>query len=394
LDYEIVIIGASSSGLFAAEKLASAGFQVCVFEREKQLNPSRRTYIITPHLADVLGNIPDAIVLNRISTMVVETSKADVEIHLNQPDLIIERNQLIQMLYKRATSAGADIKFGYRFLGFDELEGSTYLSLKKSNGDILQVNTQTLIGADGVFSHVAKEASIDLPTSVPLVQAEVSLPEDWDPGVVKTWFDVAETEYFYWLIPESDKLAVVGLIANEKTDARKVLDRFMEKYGFKAQAYQAGQAALHFPGFKPWGKVGDLLVLLIGDAAGQVKVSTVGGNVTGFMGANAAVKTIILNSNYRRELRSLKRELDLHWFIRYMLERLENPGYDYLVKCITPSVRRFLGSRNRDQMVGGFWQLPFREPRMLILGAQILFKLLRQLLPRSKQFYIEPDIGD
>ena len=75
------------------------------------------------------------------------------------------------------------------------------------------------------------------------------------------------------------------------------------------------------PVYKGWipvqKRIGRGDVYLVGDAAAQVKVSTVGGIVTGFRGARAVVDSILQNSN--KELRVLRRELGTHWLIRRAL---------------------------------------------------------------------------
>ena len=373
MNFDITIIGASSAGLFAAAKLSTLGFRVGVFEREKELNPARRTYIITPYLADIFENIPESLILNRVATMAVETANSVVEISLKQPDLIIERNQLIRLLEGRAKAAGATIHYGYRFLEIQEVNNKPEVIIEDENGETIQISTNILIGADGAFSPVAKAASIKLSDRVPLMQAEISLPENWDPNVTKVWFNVDETKYFYWLVPESQEQAVVGLIANQRADARQVLDKFLEKHGFEVLAYQAGQAAMHTPDLKPWSKVGEMPVMLIGDAAGQVKVTTVGGTVTGFWGAQAVVDALSNGTDYSANLKALKKELDLHWFIRLLLERLDNAGYDYLVESMNAGIRNFLGNHTRDEMAGEFWKMIFIQPRFIPLGLRLLW---------------------
>ena len=57
-------------------------------------------------------------------------------------------------------------------------------------------------------------------------------------------------------------------------------------------------------------QVGNGSVYVVGDAAGQVKVTTVGGIVTGFRGA-LGVAEAILYGGASAELRSLRRELNL-----------------------------------------------------------------------------------
>ncbi|MEA2008785.1 MAG: FAD-dependent monooxygenase, partial [Chloroflexota bacterium] len=348
------------------------------------LEPARRTYIITTGLERVLGEVPAATVLHKISTMAVETAEAETEIPLRTPDLVQERKQLTEYLAQSAKKAGAELYLGHHFQGFDQAASSTNLVLKK-NENTITAHAGTIIGADGVFSEVARAAGIPAPPVVPLIQAEIALPPAWNPSLTKVWFDVDDTRYFYWLIPESRTQAVVGLIGNPSSDIRALLDNFLDEHGFVAQKYQSGQAAMHQPRLNPWGKVGDVDVLLVGDAAGQVKVTTVGGTVTGFWGAKAAVRSLLGGDSYPNELLLLKRELDTHWYIRTLLERLDNAGYDRLVSCITPAVRQFLARYNRDEMARNFWKLIFVQPRFIPLGLRLLLSSSKhESLPRSE----------
>jgi flavin-dependent dehydrogenase len=377
MNFDQVIIGASTSGLFAAKLLAEAGQRVAVFDQQATQNPARRTYIITPQLKPILGFIPEEALLHTIDTMVVETPQAEVEIQLKDPDLIIERNRLSHTLARMAEKAGAAMFWGYRFLEFVNGQDRTSLCFLRKDGEVVYVEAKTVIGADGLFSDVGKAAGIEAPPFVPILQAEVKLPRNWDPSVTKVWFDVLDTPYFYWLIPETKETGVAGLVGDNQSETRKLLDGFLTRHNLRAIAYQGGVVAMHHRGLRPWGTIGDLLVLLIGDAAGQVKVSTVGGTVTGFWGAQAAVKTILEGTSYKKNLGPLKRELDLHWYMRALLERLDNPGYDQLVESITKPVQSFLGDRNRDQMAGAFWKLPFIQPRLLLVGLRCIFGTLQ-----------------
>ena len=58
LRYDVAVVGASTSGLYAAEQLARSGLSVGVFERQKELEPARRTYIITPQLRRLACSVP------------------------------------------------------------------------------------------------------------------------------------------------------------------------------------------------------------------------------------------------------------------------------------------------------------------------------------------------
>lgn len=374
MEFDVIVVGASSAGLFAAEQLASAGRQVAILERQEQLSHARRTLIVTPQLRRLLGYVPREALLHRIHTMSVATQHEAVDITLQDPDLIIERAAFIQYLAERAETAGAEIFYGYRFVGLEPHRDGAAVLFQADGNRGGQMSARAVIGADGVASSVAAAADIPRAPSVSILQAEVPLPADWDPGLTKVWFDVEETQYFYWLIPESTEQCVVGLINDDGAEARTLLQRFLERHGFEALGYQGARVAMHDRKIRPWTTIGSAPVLLVGDAAGQVKVTTVGGSVTGMWGAEAAAKALVNGTSYRRALRPLKRELDLHWYLRSLLERLDNAGYDRLAGSLTASGREFLSTYNRDEMARVIWQLPFRQPRLLLLGLRLLFK--------------------
>ncbi len=207
------------------------------------------------------------------------------------------------------------------------------------------------------------------------------LPADWDPAVSQVWFDVDDTRYFYWLIPESPGHGVVGLVGDGRQNTQTLLLRFLNRLNLQPLAYQGAQIAMHHPRLRPWGQVGAAPILLVGDAAGQVKVTTVGGTVSGLWGAAAAVRSLLHDIPYPRALRALKRELDLHWGMRLLLERLDNPGYDRLVRAVNPAVQGFLSQHNRDAMAGVIWRLPLLQPRLLTVGFQMLFNRAPRYAP-------------
>ena len=129
--------------------------------------------------------------------------------------------------------------------------------------------------------------------------------------MTKVWFDFGNTTYFYWMIPDSATKAVVGLITEPGANIRVLLDQFLAEKNCHPLAYQSGNAALYSPGNRIESRVGDLNILLVGDAAGQVKVTTVGGTVTGLSGGQAAASAILDEIPYRKTRKGVTRELDL-----------------------------------------------------------------------------------
>lgn len=390
MDLDVAVIGASSSGLYAAELLARAGKRVAVFEREAGLASARRTMIVTSKLQETLSAVPDDLILHAVSIMRVQTPGACVDVGLRPPDLIIERVSLIRHLAQRAADAGAELRFGLRFHDMEPFEEGIRLHFNGHKEQQLTVTAEAVIGADGVFSDVATAARIGRPPYVPILQAEVSLPSGWDPGITKVWFGLDGERFFYWLIPESAERGVVGLAGDDTAVIRRLLQRFLQCHNLVPLAYQGAQVAMHHPRLRPWGRVGNAPVLLVGDAAGQVKVSTIGGSITGFAGAEAAARSLLNGTSYSRELRALKRELDAHWWIREFLERLDSKGYDELVSYVTPAVRDLLARKNRDEAIDLVWRLPLVQPRFMWLVGKALLggRRFPELRPSSEEIQI------
>jgi flavin-dependent dehydrogenase len=333
----------------------------------------------------MLGYLPEDAVLHTTSQMAVNTGNGRVTIRLHDPDLIIERNQLTLHLRDRAVAAGVAIHYGHRFLDLRPHPAGAELHMQDAAGASLHIPARAVIGADGAFSAVAAAAHLQRPPTVPIIQAEVRLPSGWNSDVTQVWFHPHQTRFFFWLIPESDTHGVVGLVGENRSTTPRLLQAFLEEHNIQPLRYQASRVALYHPRLSPHGQVGRAPVLLVGDAAGQVKVTTVGGTVSGFWGARAAVSALLDGTNYAAELRPLKWELNLHWMIRLLLERLDNTGYDQLVDCINHPVQQFLSRYNRDDMAQHIWQMAFLQPRFIPLALRLLL--------RRKHQYSEPAVA-
>lgn len=373
MKYEAVIIGASSAGLFAAGLLAEHGLNVALFEKEEVIDPDPRTYIITSGLYRVMPDFDQELIRHKLDTIIIQAVEQSVEVPLASPDIVVDRRELILSLSKWAREAGAAIFTDSRFSGLDASLPTPNLRLN-INGEEQIIRSDLLIGADGIASEVRKNILGQKIPTVPLLQAEIDLPSAWDDGATKVWFDAEDTSFFYWLIPDKNRKGVLGLISDPGKDISRQLKDFMEKHEFEPSNFQAGQAALHSKSIQNETRIGNMKVFFVGDAAGQVKVTTVGGTVTGLMGAKAAAEAIINGSSYRIRLGGVKRELDLHLFIRRLLDQMSTDDYQKLIDYISPSVQNLLSFHDRDRMSAHFWKLPFIQPGFIPLGLKLLLK--------------------
>jgi flavin-dependent dehydrogenase len=373
LKYDVAVVGGSSAGLYAAEILAKNGKKVILFEQANSFNPAVRTYIITSSLYQVMPDVDSDIILHSTNTFHLQAGGSESIFKLSAPDLVIDRKQLILSLLSRAQEVGVEVRIGAKFRGITVADGIQQIEISSQDKiDTYQVDY--LIAADGIGNSTGKVVGLPDPPIVPLLQAEVVLPENWDPEVTKVWFDVNDTSYFYWLIPDSKTSGVLGLIADPGSDVRQILDKFLERNQISPTGYQSGSAALHHPFLVNEKEIGQMKVFRIGDAAGQVKNSTVGGTVTGLIGSKAATQAILTGRPYKETLRKGKRELDLHAFIRYLLGKMTQADYGKLINSLSQPVLSFLRENNRDSMRSQFWKLIFLQPRFIPLGFKLLLK--------------------
>lgn len=369
----VAIIGASAAGLYAAYLLAKEGVPVQVYEAGETIGPPARTLIVTSQIVPVLGFVPTEAIVNRIERIALFSPQATAQVSLAQPDLIIEREKLLRLLADRARQAGAAIVLGQRFLGLQGDGAGLTLQLQdRQAGRLREVRAGKLLGADGVTSQVAGAVQRAGYPTVSIQQARVVLPPGAEAHTVQVWFDRDDTRFFYWLIPESSGYAVVGLIAENQAEASERLRCFLAAHRLEATDYQAAQVPTHRFNAQPWARMGDADVLLVGDAAGQVKVTTVGGVVTGLRGARAAASALLRHGDYAGELRGLKRELDLHLALRRVLDRFANADYDALLRLLNRRASGILEVRTRDELARTFWRLLLAQPQWIMLVARAL----------------------
>lgn len=377
----VAVIGASAAGLFAAYLLAQGGYQVALFERREALGLPRRTLIVTDQIRQVLGFTPGEAVVNHVSQIELLSSKRRVVVKLRAPDMVLERERLIQLLADRAQGAGVDIELGHTFLGLEEGRDHLSLALYEGASDrAREVKARGLVGADGVRSRVARLPGKADRRRAAICQARVALPPHTDEHTVRVWFHKESTPYFCWLIPESKHTAAVGLVGEHQEQARDSLQRFMDVCGFEALSIEAADVALYHPQRKTRIRLKGGEVFLIGDAGGQVKSTTVGGVVTGLRGARAAAG-VLLSNKMGKESRALKKELDLHYLIRFFLNRFSDSDYDDLLGMVGSRTRDVLQTYGRDQFLGAFFRLLLAQPRFLCLAARSLMRVSGGQLP-------------
>ena len=365
-DYDVIVVGASCAGLAAARSLGEEGLRTLVLDSRPDYRTPERTWIVTQKLTEVVGCDVAPSVVHKTGVMELLANGSRRRVELERPDLVVERGALRRILAREVERTGVEVRLGGRV--HDIRVGAGHLSVGVRNGASASLTTRHLVGADGSRSVVAEAFGARPQRTVPIVQARVTLGDRYDPDVTRVWFDRARTRFFYWLIPESSTTGVLGLIAEHRSNARQLLESFMNEHGYRAEEYQGAMIPLHQPRRPIEWKTGTGRVLLVGDAAAHVKVTTVGGVVSGIWGARAAARALASGSPYRRELRALHRELYLHNAVRWVMDRFHGRHYDLMLRLLNRELDVILSTNDRDSMASKGWSLLRAQPRLFLLG--------------------------
>ena len=365
----VIVVGGSAAGLLTAAKVAAGGQTVRVLDAKSGLDPAPRSLIVTHHFREQLREVAASSIVNEIRRFELFTDGRSAEVALRRPDLIIERARLIPALAAEASRAGAKLSFDSHFLGLGPNSRGLRLHVETA-GKREELHAYHVVGADGATSRVGRSAGWPPVETVPLVQAIVRLPKDCRTDTTRVWFVPDDTPYFYWLIPENENRGALGIIGEGSgQETKQRIERFLEKKNMDPLEWQGAR----IPVYRKWipveRRIGNGRVFLVGDAAAQVKVTTVGGIVTGFRGAQA-VADALLGSRQSSELRALRRELDTHWLIRKTLHHFQQRDYSYLVDLLNSATRDSLGEIHRDHSTRLLWTVLRRQPRLVLLGLR------------------------
>ena len=374
---KVIIIGASISGLYTATLLAKQGVDVEVYDRMDALGSPSRTLIVTGKINEVLDSVPEEMILNKVKFLELFSKSRSARLELSSPDLIVERRRFVEWFARMAEEAGVKMILRHQFEGFAQFGKKVAVTLRNlETNEAKQISADILVGADGVQSAVSHAASHNGHRVAALVQARVPLPESGEGGTYRVWFDTDRTNYFYWLIPESDRVATVGLIAEDVPQAKARLIEFLREKQLEAIEFQSAIVPMHQFGNANGVMVPNRNVFVVGDAAAQVKVTTVGGVVPGLHGARALAQAILNGRNYRKELNGLKMELNLHLLVRHVLNRFSDKDYDELIGMLDGGLKEILEEWTRDELTQSFLRMIWTEPRLITLGAKALLKSL------------------
>jgi len=303
--YDVIVVGAGPAGCRTAELIAKKGYKVLVLTQHEEIGkPVKCSGLVSWRLKELVPNLPENVIVNEVeSAKFFSSSGSCLELKSKKPVYVIDREMLDKYLAERAKQAGVEIKLSTKFEKIKFLENGVEVKTNKGNFE-----TKLLVGADGVNSIVARQINLKQPENI-LTGIQATVEGNFDSHSVELWFGKNICpNFFAWVVPENENTARIGLATS--ANAKSYFDKFLRKrIGKTKKPDVAGRIIFGLME----NTVADR-ILLVGDAASQVKPFSGGGIIYGLIGAGFASLACIKSlekENYSCQF--LKENYDEKW---------------------------------------------------------------------------------
>ena len=360
---EIAIIGAGPIGCYAGYLLAKEGHSVNIYENHPYVgSPIQCTGLLTADFDKFNFDMTNFLV-NTFST--IEVYSPNNHLQVKQKEYLVCRKKFDNFFANLAIKEGAHIHVSHPFI---RKEGKELIIKDTTNNTEKRIQPQIVIAADGPLSPTAKAYGFYHPKRENYFGVQAVVEGNFNQNSFKTYFGDVCPELFAWVVPESSTTARVGL--GMRKNSRQYFNRFMQQHSFTVKEMQAGT----IPVYHPKQKLMKENCYLLGDAAGYVKATTLGGLVPGLRQAQILADCITNGKEYEKEVKPLAKRLKLHLMIRNILDKFSNQDWDQLVSYIKqPKIQKIFEKYTRDNPVPLVTMTLLKEPRFLRFG-KYLFK--------------------
>ncbi len=343
--YDALVIGAGAAGNCVAYRLASQGYKVLVFEEHEQIGlPVQCAGIIG---AECFAHFPlfeDTVLREVKSAKLFSPSGKELRVWRDSIQAyIVDRAAFDRVLAEKAQQQGANYLLGSRVQDIAVLDDSVKVEVEGRGQETIFEGKAAVI-ACGLGSQLPLKLGLGrIDDLVVGVQAEVSIDGG---GEIEIYFDQEmATGFFAWFVPTSEERALVGLFSRRNPGAqlRNLLSSF-----FLQGKIASPDADIAYGGIplRPLPQTYLNRLLVVGDAAGQVKPTSGGGIYYGLLCAEIAADTLhqAFSSNnlspklfaaYEKRWRQkIGRELRIGYLGRRLYERLSNHHIDQIFDIV------------------------------------------------------------
>jgi len=348
--YEVAVIGAGPVGSYVAKTLAEQQVSVVLIEQHKSIGyPLNCAGLVSERVFEKFNIPTDDIVQNTITTAHIHSPSGHIlRIGGDKPHAYrIDRSVFDRYLANEAQKKGADLFLSEKAISLQRDHQSVNIETSKGR----HIQAEILIGADGPYSRVRDIFGFPQPkeflrgigaqlvdTNLEGSAVEIFLGNDIAPG------------FFAWMIPTNQKgtAAHIGLCIHKQSERspKTYLKKLFED-PLLSSCISGSTIEYQTGGIIPLGplkQIVDERVVLVGDAAAQVKPTSGGGIYPGLLCAQHCANmvrdaiqeqqyTANFLQRYHEEYRQeIGKELSKGMYFRKMFTSISDQQFDRYIK--------------------------------------------------------------
>ena len=290
-DWDVIVVGAGPAGSTCAKELAGAGHSVALLERDATPGACANcTGILGEEAFEIFG-LPRGLVVHSIEDITFRGPyRREVYFDAGRRLAhVVRRYEFDAALARRAQEAGAELRTGVRVSGGDRShDGVEVYGIERGREVIFRA--RAIVLAVGYQLGLLRSFDMDGPRDFvqgvqmlcrvrDLVRTEVFVGARYAPGS------------FGWAVPLDNQWAKIGLTTARH--ARRFLDAILDSERLRGRV-DTRDARIRLSPI-PVGtleRTHDRRVLVVGEAAGQVKTTSNGGIYYSMLGAREAARTL------------------------------------------------------------------------------------------------------
>jgi len=330
-----------------AQQSAKAGYDTVVLEEHNIIGtPMQCAGLVSPRVVEMTGT----------KSWIKGAKKAAIHPPDGEPLVlnaeehrayILDRKKFDREMAEKAVKRGVKIKLGCRVTASYKDDIGRVISFK-NQGNEREISGKVIVGADGPNSVIRRKTGFDGPAYImaglqaligyETEEIHIYLGEDIAPG------------FFAWHMPHPEG-TLVGL-ASDDGEGFRHLDKLLKKLGWDSKIIS------YYAGTIPLGRLKRTVddgLMLVGDAACQVKPLSGGGLYTGLIAADICAQTIIesleqddtssefLKTYHKAWQAEIGSEISKGLWMRKIFKTLTDQQLNDLISTLnTPKVRKVL----------------------------------------------------